>query len=455
MKRCRLLVFVAFYVCCCCVAVCQEPQRTPLFGGELGRTRDGDPSLTFSYVQKGKEYSGGQVWLVWFEGEPALELGAKNEHWAASSTAQGHLLICKNRVVFDVIGGWGARGHEKALPQDDIEVPISGVTFKFHDGWGGPSLMVFLSNGSKKRGVNVYGSSRQFYEFLNNEVTRNFDGVIRAIAQAANLKDIDHDLPESAHYHRTGVEELKTYVAQKNQEEKEEKASQGGGGLTALLAIATGAAAGLSGGGNNTPILQTANQQAAAIRAIGDANAAKQQAASQQQALAMQQRTAAQQAAIANSIAASSTPKVPATAHASPQEGSESSANGAVGAAETSGTTPSTANEGGSCTSMNSSVSVTYQWRSGSGGFCNSEVLSFVTNNSSQNVDCALAFHKNGSFDTANASQTTVRPGQTTGGEWGGLWSCGNDTNQVIYSCTTTAQNLSNNCLGHVNWAIQ
>lgn len=441
MKPCRLLVLIVFYVACCCAAVCQTQPRTPLFGGEVTRDTADHPLLAFTYGKKGKEFSGGEAWLVWFEGGPALEILASNQHWGSSSTAQGRLLICKDRAVFDVTDGVGARGHAKALPQDDIEVPISGMTFKYHDGWGPPTLMVILNNGREKRGISLWGASRPFYEFLG-EVTRNFDGVVREIAQAANLKDIDRDLPESAHYHRTGVDELNTKVAQEREEEKEEKASQGGGGgLSALLAIATGAAAGVSGASSNTPILQTANQQATAIRAIGDANAAKQQAASQQQALAAQQRIAAQQAAAANNVATSSTSHTPPTAQGPQQDGSENAAG--------------SQNQGGSCNSMNSSVSVTYQWRTGSGGFCTPEVLSFVTNNSSQNVDCALAFHKNGSFDTANASQVTVRPGQTAGGEWGGLWSCGNDTNQVIYSCTSTAQNQSNNCLGRVNWTIQ
>ncbi len=460
MKPCRLLAFVAFCVACCCFAVCQAPQETPLFGGELVRSDAGDPVLQFPNVKKGKfERSGGSVWLVWFEGEPALELVASNDHWGSGSTAEGHLLICKDRAIFDVTGGLSSRRQAKALPQDNIEVPISGVTLKYHDdAWNGIQLMAFLRNGPEKRGLNLQGRSRQLYEFLGEAAT-NFDGVVRTIAQAANLRDIDHGLSASAHYHRTGVAELETIVAQKRQEEKEqaaeEKASHAGSSLDAFLAIATGAAAGVSGAGSNTPILQTANQQATAIRAIGDANAAKQQAASQQQALAAQQRIAAQQAAAANSIAASSTSNVPPTAQSSLRDGSENSvstANVAAGAPGSGGTTPATANEGGSCTSMNSSVGVTYQWRAGSGGFCNNEALSFVTNNSSQNVDCVLAFHKNGGFDTANAAQVTVRPGQVTGGEWGGLWSCGNDTNQVIYSCAPTAQNQSNNCLARVNW---
>lgn len=454
MKCRQLLAFAALYVSCCSVAVCQTHPRTPLFGGEVTWDTDGNPLLTFKYVKKGKEYYGGEVWLRWFEGEPALLMVAFNEHYS-SSTSYGSLLICKNRVVYDVTDGMGGNGHAKAVPQDDIEVPVSAVTFKFHDdGWNGHKLLVFLRNGREQRGVRISETSRPLYEFLG-EATRNFDGVVSEIAQAANLKDIERDLPASAHYHRTGVDELNTKVAQEREEEKEQKASQGGGGLSTFLAIATGAAAGLSGGGSNTPILQTANQQAAEIRAVGDANAAKQQAALQQQVLAAQQRVAAQQAAAANTMAASSRSNVSSTPQGSAQNGSENSLSPGNGASASSGTTPSTSSEGGSCTTMNSSVSATYQWRSGSGGFCSPEVLAFVTNNSSQNVDCAIAFHKNGSFDTANGSQVTVQPGQTTGGEWGGLWSCGNDTNQVIYSCTTTAQNQSNNCLAHVNWTIQ
>lgn len=80
------------------------------------------------------------------------------------------------------------------------------------------------------------------------------------------------------------------------------------------------------------------------------------------------------------------------------------------------------------------------------------KVLAFVTNNSSQSVDCVIAFHKNGKFDTANGESFTVSPGQKTGGEWGGMWSCGNDTNQVIYSCVPTSQNQTASCLAHVNW---
>ena len=129
-----------------------------------------------------------------------------------------------------------------------------------------------------------------------------------------------------------------------------------------------GAMQSMPGGSDPNAVINAGNQQAAAIRSIGDANAAAKQAAAQQQ-------LAAQQAAQQHSVSSTSTASVStASSSASTQASSGGPGNGVNSSGVTppsGGTGPATASAAGqSCTTMNSSVTVNYEWRTGSGGFC-------------------------------------------------------------------------------------
>ena len=64
---------------------------------------------------------------------------------------------------------------------------------------------------------------------------------------------------------------------------------------------------------------------------------------------------------------------------------------------------------------------------------CGGEVVGHFTNNLSEAVTCTTAFHHNGVWDDYGMGY--VKPGQTTGGELGGFWTCSADKNEIRYVC--------------------
>jgi hypothetical protein len=445
MKGRILAVSVVLSLCSWCVALAQTSQGTSLFGGELVRSETGDVSLSFPNVTKhNRSLDGGTVRLVWFEGEIALLTQAANEHWASSSRSYGNLLICKNRALFNVSDGRGARGYAKALPEDNIEVPIANLELKYHDDtWNGTETLATLREPSKKRGLYLSGRNRSFYLFLEQSV-KDFDGAVHAMAQAANLKDIDHDLVALSHFRRTSTGELEQYVAQEKKEQKAEEAREkanhsGGGGLDALLAITTGVAQGMAEGGNNTPIMQTANQQAAAIRAVGDRNAQIQQQAAQARAQqAAQARLAAQLAAQQAAIAAqqTGTPVQQAMPNPTPSRASSGGRCGSAGVADSRAgqTAPRTPPRDASrC------VSVTVINRSQ--GYLGDYLL---TNNCGEyvNVSFSTAAHPTGA-DSASLSAGETHHGLYADSAYR-LWACTNEAVPIDNnSCAIPAYNAT------------
>lgn len=141
-------------------------------------------------------------------------------------------------------------------------------------------------------------------------------------------------------------------------------------------------------GGQDNLIQQTANQQSAAIMAIGNANANKQQQAAHT-------RLAAQQASTPNSGS-------PSTSGGATSSGTGSATSGETGPAQ--------------CTDMSSSVSGTAKVDS------NGYVSGSLTNHSNQYLDVVWVFARGGQPDWSQAGGDTLEPGQTRGGQGNGYW---------------------------------
>ncbi|MGA9542386.1 MAG: hypothetical protein WBQ85_02380 [Candidatus Sulfotelmatobacter sp.] len=298
----------------------------------------------------------------------------------------------------------------------------------YYPNLGGEVAWVGAFNNSR---INAYSSDHaKLLSMAKEACTQDLDGASCYFLQTETGQQANWAAIESATHERHG--DLKTYYAAEDAQREQESRDKDARFNSVMNALQS-----MPGASDPNAIINAANQQAAAVRAAGDA---EQQSAAQ--------RRAASQIAPAPSASSSQ----PTTAM-SPATQPASNSNAATNSSSTaSSNPPSNPPASGSCTTVNSAMSVTDQWRSGSGGFCSQEALAFVSNNTSQSVDCVVVFHKNGTYDTANGSLVTVAPGQRIGGEWGGLWSCGNDSNQVIFSCVPTAQNLATGCLAHVNW---
>jgi hypothetical protein len=172
----------------------------------------------------------------------------------------------------------------------------------------------------------------------------------------------------------------------------------------------------------NTSIQDAANQNVAAIQA-------KQAQAAAAQAQAAQAREAEAQAAAAQQAAQQQAAQQQAAEQAAAQQ--EAAQQAAQQAAAQQAALP----PGTGCTQLNPEE-VTFSSKSLQGqSSCQGEVVGFLTNNTAIAVDCAWAFHKNGGYNGGDNGSGTVQPGQTTGGEQGGLWTCGADDAQMKYAC--------------------
>jgi hypothetical protein len=88
-------------------------------------------------------------------------------------------------------------------------------------------------------------------------------------------------------------------------------------------------------------------------------------------------------------------------------------------------------NAGNACANMNAVVTFTSSRPTGL-GHCSGEITGQLTNHGSQRLWCVHAFYSNG-IKTKDGGGGSIAPGQTTGGEGSGLWSCGADT--IKYAC--------------------
>jgi len=83
------------------------------------------------------------------------------------------------------------------------------------------------------------------------------------------------------------------------------------------------------------------------------------------------------------------------------------------------------------CTSMNNAVTFTYQRPTGQ-GHCAGEITGRLTNRSSQRLYCRYDFYDHGTKKRDSGS-LTIAPGQTVGGEGGGIWSC--EADAIKFNC--------------------
>ena len=169
-------------------------------------------------------------------------------------------------------------------------------------------------------------------------------------------------------------------------------------------------------------IQNAANQNTAEIQARQAQAAAAQAQAAQERASAQQQ--AAQQQAAQQQVEAQAAAQQAAAQQVAEQRAAAQRA--ARVAAEPPGT---------GCQRL-SSYQVSLSSRSVQGaGHCSGEVTGTLTNDTNIAVDCVWGFHKNGGYNGGDNGEGTVQPGQTTGGETGGLWTCGADDSQMRYAC--------------------
>lgn len=309
-----------------------RPKQDSLFGGKIQPNDGGDPSLLF----EGKNGWNVDISLVLYRGQPAFALPASVWHTLGSiHYSDGTLLIGRDFVVYAVESG------SKVLTGDAFELDRNQVELTFSYGDTFRVLQFHMkAPGRKVSGeVNVCDSKQKTSLHFMQALVANFDATLSQFEAAAGLSNLEAQLSPAARYHRDSDAEIAANVQQVIDKKAADKAANGGGnGLAVLTAILTGAAQGVSGQ-SSSPILDTANQQAAAIRAIGDANAAR-----QQQAVSPSRTSAAPawrpQPGASNSSATFAANRAPA---------SSSSTTAVSGAAEAS-TTPNSSSPGASLT---------------------------------------------------------------------------------------------------------
>lgn len=102
------------------------------------------------------------------------------------------------------------------------------------------------------------------------------------------------------------------------------------------------------------------------------------------------------------------------------------------------------------CTDTTASATVKVTTLTGP-GHCSGEAAAYITNHSSQTLWCEVGFFKGGSIDKGGIGGTAVRPGQTFGGEGGGLWECGADVPaRAAFYCYPNQQHGA--CRENVTW---
>jgi len=96
------------------------------------------------------------------------------------------------------------------------------------------------------------------------------------------------------------------------------------------------------------------------------------------------------------------------------------------------------------CTDMSNSVSGTIKVNG-------SEVIARLTNNSNRVLWVSYTFKKNGvpSTSMADAGATTIAPGQTVGGEGGGMYSYNADTNpsEIYWYAVSKTEHDQSGCM--------
>jgi len=115
--------------------------------------------------------------------------------------------------------------------------------------------------------------------------------------------------------------------------------------------------------------------------------------------------------------------------------GSSTSTPRQAGASTPSGPARTGSPAGANCTNMTNMVTLTTARPTGP-GHCANEITGHLTNHGSERVWCVFAFYDHG-VKTKDGGGGDIAPGQTTGGEMAGIWSCGADT--IKYACFPAA----------------
>ncbi len=110
---------------------------------------------------------------------------------------------------------------------------------------------------------------------------------------------------------------------------------------------------------------------------------------------------------------------------------------------------PTRSNAAPQCTAVDQMVQVDDSSgvaASGGPGHCKGEADYWLTNSSTQAIDCAFIFHKNGKYDPNSVLISTLAPGQ------GKISTCGADTGEMQFRCFSHAQNTAAQCTAKVQW---
>jgi hypothetical protein len=345
-----------------------------------------------------------------YAGTPAFRIASRVNHGSGSSSF-GFLVFTRERVINVVSAGDSYSGHAKAFPDDNFDIGYGAVQIDGSPkGCATVNVKAKLLDG-KKKSISEGDSESQFVATFLRALTNHFDEIVSQFEHQTGITNPESQLSSAARLHKIGAEDLAASVAEdetgrqkEKAQEKAERTAEGGNSnlWRTLGAIALGASEGVSdyaNGNTHSPILQTANEQAAQIRAIGDANAAAQQQAAQErvaaQQLAAQQRAAALQAQQqVNQLDHSS------GANASGGNGASygSGGTGTAGASETGYLTP--ISQG--CVSEFWDPKY-YNWLSFQNNCGQAVYLSWIAKNPS---------------DTFGASSANLAPGQSTNSGW-------------------------------------
>jgi hypothetical protein len=87
-------------------------------------------------------------------------------------------------------------------------------------------------------------------------------------------------------------------------------------------------------------------------------------------------------------------------------------------------------------------------------GHCDGEVVGHFTSRADDIATCTAAFHHHGEWD--DYGMGTIKPGQTTGGEMGGFWTCGADAVEIRYVCflgDTPTDDKGHICNANIRWS--
>jgi len=288
-----------------------QPKAQSLFGADIERDESGDPILHFVGANSFTDHTptNGRVSFILFRGQPAFKVWCSLQHMLGSGNrvSLGGVVITKDTVLYEV-----ESGDQDYSSKDNVEALKGEGRLKISAPYPG-YIDLSLKSGKKKVKVSVqdFGNRFGYYRetkqrelsgFLSQLIS-NFDTTVNAFESAAGLSDLETQLSPGARFHGLTKEEIAANIAERkaqlkaqDAEEKARRASEGGGGLTTFTTILTGVAQGLSDQ-SNTPILTAGNRQAAAMRDIGNASAARQQQAAQARVAA--QIAATQQALVA------------------------------------------------------------------------------------------------------------------------------------------------------------